>query len=296
MKSPATKSASISLLSLISSAQMAGAISFRHDVLEQEYIDLSASYNSVGRAQGNGFIGTGFLASPTKFVTAGHLVDNDGDGIVDTQDFTARFGNTTSGFDVDFSASRVDVHPMFASSQRYDIAVFTFDTPITGFTPMTISDTVPIGQTVTMVGYGAHGNGDTFGTVSSRDDTRRAAQNIIDTQDNRFYLTDFDRVTEDTNSYGSPTPLSLEGTSAGGDSGGPLIFNGAVVGIVQGGFSNRFGEFSEYGDRATWLRLNDPEIINYLQDDHGITIIPEPSVIALGLTSILLLVRRRLSR
>jgi hypothetical protein len=292
MKISANKTRTLSFAALVLGAQALDAISFRHDVLEQEYIDLSAPYNSVGRAQGNGQIGTGFLASPTKFVTAAHLVDSDRDGVADTQSFTARFGNTTSGFDNTFSASSVDVHPLYTSSKRYDIAVFTFDTAITGYSPMAISEVDPFGQIATMVGYGLHGDGDTFGSNNSVDNTRRAAQNIIDSENSSFYLTDFDRVTEDTSSYGTAVPLSLEGTSAGGDSGGPLIVDGAVVGIVQGGLSNLFGGFSEYGDRATWVKLNDPDNISYLES-HGLSPVPEPSIFALALTSLLVFGRRR---
>ncbi|HKK18301.1 MAG TPA: trypsin-like serine protease, partial [Opitutales bacterium] len=287
------------ILLSITSTQVVHALAFRTDILdgEQNYIDLAKPYNSVARATGNGYIGTGFLASPTKFITAGHLVDLDQDGVVESSTYTARFSTTGSGFDNTFTASSVDVHPLYSSSSRYDIAVFTFSTPIAGYTPMTISTADPLGQLGTMVGYGLHGDGATFGTTSSVDSVRRAAENIIDTQDSRFYLTDFDKASEDTSTYGTATPLLLEGTSARGDSGGPLIVDGAVIGIVQGGYSNPYGEISEYGDRATWVKLNDPDIIAFLEDDHGITVVPEPSVFALAWISLFYLgTRRRLPR
>ena len=90
-------------------------------------------------------------------------------------------------------------------------------------------------------------------------------------------------------------PLALEGSTGGGDSGGPIFVdfldgNGpVVVGDLNGGF-NPFGPLSEYGDVSIWARLaNTPNALLLQRNGIAPAVIPEPSsFLFLGLLGICL--------
>ena len=94
--------------------------------------------------------------------------------------------------------------------------------------------------------------------------TRRAIENVIDGYGAALYApgnpgssgnifnTDFDSGSAGHNTLSglgsSAVPLPNEGTTAGGDSGGPLIVNGEIVGVLSGGSTAN----SVYGDISWW--------------------------------------------
>jgi hypothetical protein len=177
-----------------------------------------------------------------------------------------------------------------------DIALASLDTPAANIptwallfsalpTPESIDPVNGTGYHVNITGYGRSGNG-TQGATTGIDFRRRAAENMLGSltsldDRNRFlfgdafgdlpqvlYSLDFDDPNE-----ASPfdfdlfrdAPLAGEGTTAGGDSGGPLILDAAnnnlaaedlVIGVLSGG-SRFFGPqaFSSYGTQSFYQPL-----------------------------------------
>ena len=189
-----------------------------------------------------------------------------------------------------------------------DVAVASLDTPAADlptwsllFSPLPapdeISDEDGTGYHVNITGYGRSGNG-TAGDIQGIDWRRRAAENMIGALtsfDSRntflfgdplgdlpqvLYSLDFDDPNK-TNPFDfnlfKDEPREREATTAGGDSGGPLILDAAnnpitdedlVIGVLSGG-SRFFGPqvFSSYGTQSfyqplflywDWIAANNP--------------------------------------
>lgn len=296
---PAFVAVSLTLLSA------AHAIFIRHDVTEANYFALASGYEAVGRVGTPTSIGSGTLVSQTQVLTAAHVVDSDRDGVVDGSigGHSFRFGSNVSGGNADLVVSdiaSISVHPLWSATngnRTYDLAVITFTSPVIDITPMNISSG-DAGLTVgTMVGYGLHGVGTDSG-AGTLDGLRRAAQN-------EFYLqggtirSDFDNPDGSVLTNGSSTPLALEGSTAGGDSVGPILVdfgNGEeIVGVLSGGFDST-ADNQYYGDVSIWAPINDTDNLAYLSG-LGIVPIPEPSAGLLCLIGLgALLLRRRVRR
>ncbi len=177
-----------------------------------------------------------------------------------------------------------------------DIALASLDTPAADIptwallfsplpTPEEITDETGTGYHVNITGYGRSGTGST-GDSQGIDWRRRSAENFVGAltsfdERNTFlfgapfgnlpqslYRLDFDDPNKtnpfDFNLY-KDEPLEREGTTAGGDSGGPLILDAAnntlseedlVIGVLSGG-SRFFGPqgFSTYGTESFYQPL-----------------------------------------
>lgn len=184
-----------------------------------------------------------------------------------------------------------------------DVAMATLDTPASDVptwtmlfsalpAPSSISETTGTGYHVTMTGYGRSGSGST-GSSYGIDFRRKTAENFlgmlgslddVDTflfgapggYTQNLYHTDFDDPTRenpfDFNLF-KDDALPNEGSTAGGDSGGPLILDRAfdektVIGVLSGG-SRYFLEQpqSSYGGSSfyqplylfwDWIAQNNP--------------------------------------
>lgn len=171
-----------------------------------------------------------------------------------------------------------------------DVAIATLDTPAANiptwallFSPLsapgTISQTTGTGYNVGIVGYGGNGTG-TSGTQPI-DFRRRAAENVIgaltdlstfeqflfgsppSTLTQNLYFIDFDDPLRgaagasifDFNAFKDDARikngLPSEGTTAGGDSGGPMILQNfsrqLVIGVLSGGYTRFFNGQSTNG-------------------------------------------------
>ncbi|MDP5103175.1 MAG: autotransporter domain-containing protein [Erythrobacter sp.] len=179
-----------------------------------------------------------------------------------------------------------------------DIALASLDTPAAGIptwallfstlpAPSSIDPVTGTGYHVNIVGYGGTGNA-TQGPIAGVDFRRRAAENILggffslDDQDNvlfgpgpdtfpqNLYQLDFDSQNRDfftDINVHRDDALPNEGTTAGGDSGGPLILDAAnntlsnedlVIGVLSGG-SRFFGggqPFSSIGTTSFYQPLS----------------------------------------
>lgn len=285
-------------------------------------------------APGNAsFVGTGTLVPSTvpgqfKFLTAAHNVDSENgiggttpNGIMDALNFTIYFGDNTGAngstatATVVVPAAQISVHPFWqngdgaglnGSSSQYDLAVMTFSLAnVTGTLPSTlsISTASPLGLEGTMVGYGSWGNGQAF-TGNASDGIRRAGKNMIDvvgtTVDDPAnqgitVQTDFDGPTGQGHTIGTNVALALESSTAGGDSGGPLIAGGMIVGVLNGGFPGTGAPLSQYGDRSVWAPLSTASNITFLTTA-GVVLgaVPEPArVCLLGIALATIGMRRR---
>jgi hypothetical protein len=143
------------------------------------------------------------------------------------------------------TAEAVFVHPDYAGFVPHpssgvvhdDVAVvrlsasLPFGVPFYGI----VRRLLPVHTTVTLVGYGASGDGINGVTVSGSPTVKRAGRNNLDRAfaDNggsgliEVYLFDFDGPDASTNRFGGPTLGNrIEATVAGGDSGSPAFVPG----------------------------------------------------------------------
>jgi uncharacterized protein with beta-barrel porin domain len=165
-----------------------------------------------------------------------------------------------------------------------DIAIATLDTPAFDIPTWTLLFSPLTGETHALInGYGATGTSGTSGANVAIDFRRRVAENVVsflgsfnDRNGSLFgsvpgpltqslYQLDFDSPTGqgtgfDFDLFDGPA-LPREGTTAGGDSGGPLIIDQAfskpvVAGVLSGG-SRFFGPqpFSSYGTSSFYQPL-----------------------------------------
>jgi hypothetical protein len=196
---------------------------------------------------------TGALIAPTVVLMAQHCATP---GAI-----TVQQGGSDTTYGV---ASRADANATTVTTDGSDISLLFLSNPVAGVTPLRLLDAAAstlLGDTALMVGFGLHGLGSN--TTRTIDGIRRAAANVIDqivsaSLGTRIF-TDFDDGTLPHNGIlsGSMVPLTEEGTTDNGDSGGPLlIFDGdewLIVGVARGGTSDD----SVYGDVADWTAVFD---------------------------------------
>jgi hypothetical protein len=245
------------------------AISIRHDVPQSEYFDLAAQFPAAGSVRlNNGLWCSGTLVAPDKVLTAAHCTQGRS-----PNSLSFRHGANVALPTHSRQVSNVSVSPNYTGSERSDLSVLTLSIPINDVDPLPISLQNPAGMVATMLGYGYHGNGLTFNFAS--DNRKRAAQNLINVATSTTVRTDFDHPNGSTSTYAPSTAEALEGTTAGGDSGGPLTVDfgqgEVIVGVLHGGFNN-FNIDSRYGDISIWAPINRPANISYLES-HGLTIV-----------------------
>lgn len=195
-----------------------------------------------------------------------------------------------------FWDARSRQNPAASGFIEADIALASLDTPAVGLptwamlfstlpAPASIDPVRGTGYQVEIVGYGGTGNA-TQGAVSGIDFRRRAAENMLggfmslsdrnavifgapNTLTQNLYHLDFDsrnrNFATDINAH-RDAALPNEGTTAGGDSGGPLILDSStntlsnedlVIGVLSGG-SRFFGNqpFSSIGTTSFYQPLS----------------------------------------
>lgn len=213
--------------------------------------------------------------------------------------FQSGFASNPSQYVYNISEIQFNPGSLATGFLEGDIALATLDTPATNVptwalmmsalpAPDAISETTGTGYHVNITGYGVTGNG-TNGVTQGIDWRRRAAENYLGalgSLDDRnaflfgstsglpqnLYQLDFDdplRGTANANVFDfnlyKDDALANEGTTGGGDSGGPLILDAAnnditdedlVIGVLSGG-SRFFGPqvFSSYGTSSFYQPL-----------------------------------------
>ncbi len=181
-----------------------------------------------------------------------------------------------------------------------DVAILrlTGSVPANVATPFALSDatTELTGFSVVTLGYGGRGIGSTGATGS--DGIRRGGTNVLDRYGapvnttssfggSNIFSTDFDNPFGTSNTLGwlgsQATATAFEATTAGGDSGGPLLFdNGGtwtLMGVLSGGTTNN----SVYGDISWWTGVAPFRTQIEAAGGVFISVVPEPGTYGLML-------------
>lgn len=222
---------------------------------------------SGGRAYGAAFDAvvsvdggcTGTLIAPNVVLCARHCGAGPGSQIV--------FGDNLNGGGLVFRTVQSSFLPDGGGSllDGGDVSILTLNSPVPASVavPMRLIDETSAleGMLCATVGYGLNGLGSS-GHGFSSDGYRWGGENIIDRYGSppsggggsNIISTDFDNGSNNNNTIGgsSPTPVEFEATTAGGDSGGPVLVQlggeWVIAGVLSGGTSFN----STYGDISWW--------------------------------------------
>ena len=304
------------LLVLMGLVSFASAGTVRHDRDPQAYLDLGASFASVGRVDfmigTDAYIASGVLIDTNWVLTAGHVVSGD------------TSPTFTLAGDV-YPAASWQAHPKWNGDliAGYDIGLINLSSPVESVTPaQRYKGRKELGAEATIVGYGMTGTG--LSGATTFDGEKRGGQNVIDVlfkgyrKSQPLFLCDFDNPDDPgDNFFGSPEPLDLEFLIAPGDSGGGLFLDIGDTWQLAGvnsfiGWSDEDGD-SDYGDLSGHTRVS---AFNKWIDgvisggdgngkgkpdwaggpggpNKGLGTVPEPATLALLAVGSLLLIRRR---
>ena len=261
------------------------AVTRRDDVPDSNYLSLAAgvNYAPVGQfVNGGGYTGSATLITPDWVLTAGHNLIGSGSGTF-----------TLNG--IPYASSQVFFNPGWNGDpfHGFDFGLVHLSTPVAGVTPATLyPGSSEFGQVGTYVGFGFKGTGLTgYQTVDLQ---KRAFQNMIDGNfgnPSLVYGSDFDNPhSAADNGFGDPTPLTLEGCVAPGDSGGGVFLTDGsrvyLTGVISFVASIDGNSNSDYGDASGFGRIS--SALPWITST-----IPEPSVSALLGAGVGLFVARR---
>jgi hypothetical protein len=264
---------------------------FRHDVPEQEYLNLAKEPQFdcvVPIFKGKESIGSGILISDRYVLSAAHImIESDirkqrvklesGETAIIYQPVNEHVMKATALRIVlkgkRYKAKRLVIYPDYLadfSSGIGDVVLIELEEPFTGIIPATLNfRTNELSAEVTGCGFGASGNASEPETVGSYH-KKIAGQNVIDSlggvlingQYSKLFC-DFDHPTNaQCNRMGSATPRPLEYISAGGDSGGGLFRNDngkwELIGICSGANVDieRLLSSGYYGQTMAWTRVS----------------------------------------
>jgi hypothetical protein len=183
---------------------------------------------------------TGTPISPRHILTAGHCFDWTDDGQDDSTEVTVFFNVDAAQSHVVFveGIAAVHMHPDYTGfsnpALNDDMAIITLVEPLPAGIPIypVFRGEVADAETVTFVGYGDSGQGNTGVTVDASLSVKRSGANAADLYYNddeaqgtlEVWEADFDGPNGTTNCLGDLTlGNQIETSSAPGDSGGPVF-------------------------------------------------------------------------
>ena len=252
---------------------------------DTDYTGVVEVVFSQASQPGSTFICSGALVSPTQILTAGHCISG-------AEGWSVTFQTASGTRSIGVSDSALD--PMFGPLGNtgldvYDVGLLTLSTPAPLGAQIYELDLTPSGfvfgsSTVDMAGYGLGGN-PKVGFLGGG--TRRHAQNTLTgviVSVNGVYTPDYPLYAPLTFGTGTADGTGLPNA---GDSGGPLFFDGQILGVSSFGNLPRSDMPStgpyEYGVQyyAAFADIANPLIGGWVESE----LVPEPgtwALVALG--------------
>jgi len=243
----------------------------------------SVPFEPVGLLSIGGNTASGTLIRSDWVLTAAHVISNS----------AGHFDLSSATFDVGgqpMVASYAEIHPNWNGDlgSGFDLALVKLAAPSTSITPASFRNAPAqlSGQSITFLGFGQGGTGDT-GTIPDSAGVKRAGTNQLDVDGSilgmspYIYMSDFDSGSATYNSLGTSTPTEFESVLAPGDSGGGVFLTVGDSTILVGvnsfvaSFSGQAN--STYGNVSGFVSIQ-PQI-PWID---SITHAPEPASIVLG--------------
>lgn len=232
-----------------------------------------STWSGVGSVVVNGAPLSGVVIAGRFVLTAAHVVSG---AQTNALQFVLNLGATQWTTPVE----SVVIHPTY-SFPYDDLAVLKLANPVPPSVPIyrMYTGAQTTGLLLTLVGYGASGNGDTGVSVGANSSVKRIGENVLDAlqstvdssgHTSRFFLYDFDGPTGN-GALGGPTlGNTVETGVAVGDSGSPVfVHNGSapqLFGITNLVSSPTGGTVSyEFGTVGGGIIASDPRFAAWLQ-------------------------------
>lgn len=237
----------------------------------------SSPWNGVGSVVVSGGVYSGVVVAPRFVLTASHVVGS-------TSPAAIQFVLNAGGNQTHTLAARAVFRYPSASFPYDDLALVELTAAVpagVNIYPL-VRDPLTSTQRITLVGYGASGNGDAGVSVAASRSIKQAGENVIDAvqttldssgRSSLFYLYDFDGPSGTGVMGGATLGNAVETLVAGGDSGSPAFIGMALAGISTFVSQPVAGQPNDYkfGMVGGGMLLSRPEFQSWIDATTGYT-------------------------